>query len=114
MDAKVKKLWVEALRSGQYEQCTGELCNENRDRHCCLGVLTELYLEANPQPDLVQRELLYQTGGILDDQVCYWAGLYKRNPEVRPKGYFGGMRLSDVNDAQKPFSEIADLIDAQL
>lgn len=40
MDAALKATWVEALRSGEYEQ--GELYLRKDGRHCCLGVLCEL------------------------------------------------------------------------
>ena len=46
MDAELKKQWVEALRSGEYEQVRVELRNEKG--YCCLGVLTELI---NPDVD---------------------------------------------------------------
>ncbi len=34
--------WVDALRSGEYEQTTGYLCKGNR--YCCLGVAAEAVL----------------------------------------------------------------------
>jgi hypothetical protein len=37
MDAQIKTKWVEALRSGEYEQATGRLKDGNE--FCCLGVL---------------------------------------------------------------------------
>lgn len=40
MDANLKAKWVEALRSGKYEQ--GELFLRKNGKHCCLGVLCEL------------------------------------------------------------------------
>ena len=41
---KTKK-WIDALRSGHYEQCQGQL--KYRDSHCCLGVLAEVHGEAS-------------------------------------------------------------------
>lgn len=43
MRKHVKELWLEALRSGKYEQTKNLLCDSN-NRYCCLGVLTELYI----------------------------------------------------------------------
>jgi hypothetical protein len=40
MDPELKKKWVEALRSGKYEQ-TKE-CLHNDDGYCCLGVLADI------------------------------------------------------------------------
>lgn len=44
MRKKVKKLWVDALMSGRYVQGKSQLCSRD-NRYCCLGVLTELYIE---------------------------------------------------------------------
>lgn len=41
MDAAVKEKWVEALRSGKYEQGQGYLRRAD-DSMCCLGVLCDL------------------------------------------------------------------------
>jgi hypothetical protein len=40
MDAELKRKWVEALRSGKYEQASGKLRVGNK--FCCLGVLCDL------------------------------------------------------------------------
>lgn len=45
MDAQVKTIWLEALRSGKYTQGKGRLkvvCQDGSAEHCCLGVLTEI------------------------------------------------------------------------
>jgi len=41
---ELHRKWIEALRSGNYNQGTGEYCvkGEEGDRHCCLGVLAEV------------------------------------------------------------------------
>lgn len=41
MKADLKAKWLEALRSGKYEQGSGVL-RDNADRFCCLGVLCDL------------------------------------------------------------------------
>ena len=43
MDKNIKKDWVNALRSGRYEQGRGSLCNDHR--FCCLGVLYEVLIK---------------------------------------------------------------------
>jgi hypothetical protein len=37
MNPTAKKLWLEALRSGEFEQARGRL--QSSERYCCLGVL---------------------------------------------------------------------------
>lgn len=34
--------WLNALRSGEYKQCSGTLYNEKQDAYCCLGVLQKV------------------------------------------------------------------------
>lgn len=41
MHKEYKEEWIAALRSGNYEQTTGEL--RNQYGHCCLGVLCDIY-----------------------------------------------------------------------
>jgi hypothetical protein len=40
-DPEVRKRWLDALRSGKYQQAKTVLRTEN-DRYCCLGVLCEI------------------------------------------------------------------------
>lgn len=41
MNARIKQLWLDALRSGNYEQGMGRL--RTGDSFCCLGVLCDLH-----------------------------------------------------------------------
>lgn len=41
MNAEIKAKWIEALRSGKYEQGRGRLRSED-NKYCCLGVLCDL------------------------------------------------------------------------
>ncbi len=47
MKEKIKTLWTEALRSGEYKQGQEQLKTDaakgHKDKFCCLGVLTDLY-----------------------------------------------------------------------
>jgi hypothetical protein len=58
-DSNTRKLWVEALRSGEYKQTTGFLCRIAADGqpigHCCLGVACELFSQSE-RP--LQREVI--------------------------------------------------------
>jgi hypothetical protein len=58
MDQKIKKKWIEALRSGEYEQTHGQLSHDNK--FCCLGVLMCVQGIHNFRPHalLPPRELL--------------------------------------------------------
>ena len=48
MKKTIMNKWVKALRSGKYSQCKENLCTidtEGNSSYCCLGVLTQLYLD---------------------------------------------------------------------
>jgi hypothetical protein len=42
MKKKLKKQWIKALKSGDYTQGYGQLCDIDNNTHCCLGVLCEV------------------------------------------------------------------------
>jgi len=48
MNHEAKKIWVEALRSGKYEQGKEALCSQSTSggkQFCCLGVLVDCYMK---------------------------------------------------------------------
>lgn len=102
MNQEVKKLWVEALRSGKYKQ--GKHCLKTDDgRYCCLGVLCEV----SGQP--------YDSDWLgVPNDIVEWADLDTWLPEVID-GSRGRTKLSHLNDASNfSFEQIADLIEEQL
>lgn len=116
MKTEIRELWTAALRSGKYKQGTGALSAYGK--HCCLGVLSELAVEAGvidvdrEVPTPVRDEVADLFGGseaLLPEKVVLWAGLDSDNPEL------GERRASTWNDFEgKSFEEIADLIDEHL
>lgn len=103
MNAKVKRLWLKALRSGGYKQGTGQLKRGRKDpRHCCLGVLEEV------AKDEGVIKSFRGTNGFLDDKVIQWAGLVSQCPSV------AGNSLAFLNDNGKDFNYIADQIEEYL
>lgn len=126
MNKKVKKKWIRALRSGQYDQVQGALCAEaasDRTGFCCLGVLCNIHAEEsktlywaedagargrkfvrkNGKVQIIQaRELSYL--GSQDDlprSVLNWSGLTKDQEAV----------LVDMNDGGSSFDKIAEFIE---
>ena len=118
MKPKIKKLWVAALRSGDYKKTTGTL----RDDHgfCCLGVLCNLHAQAHPRIAKKQTDPDVYLGesALLPEEVREWAGLkHDDGDEVIVRGR--NHTLPDLNDngtSGKPwsFKEIADVIERQL
>lgn len=99
MNERVKKLWVEALTSGEYEQTKGQL--RRKDKFCCLGVLEDLHKrEIGTKWRSDDRQRL-----VPPRDTCEWAGL--TDPDPRPDGV---ETLTALNDSGKSFPEIAKLI----
>lgn len=129
MIARIKALWTERLRSGEYRQIHRRLSDTSNGR-CCLGVLCDLAVEAG----VVRREVapgdhvgrvIYvavdnenDTGeGLLPMAVADWAGLSSRDPVVipTPSGSMAYRTASELNDEKHvPFHGIADAIDGNL
>lgn len=111
MKPRIKKLWIEALRSGEYKQGKYRLVNERGTptKFCCLGVLTNLYVEATGDADVWERR-----DNTLDYAVQRWAGLIGPNPWLGPLDNAEGSSAIDLNDNGVPFPEIADLIEEYL
>lgn len=125
MNKEIKTDWVAALRSGEYQQVQRMLCSVEDGEvtgHCCLGVLTDLYLK---DKDLTLDELRTSEGGseYLTRSVREWSGLSESDPGVlvEPVGdeHIIRMNLSELNDGgtwvgRMNFKQIAYLIEAQL
>lgn len=90
MDANLKAKWIEALRGGEFKQCTTVLCDDKTEEYpmyCCLGVLCVV---AHMPPDAESyAQLNYMVGGY--------------------------QPLVNLNDEEgKSFPEIADWIEANI
>jgi hypothetical protein len=111
MDTRIKKLWVKALESGQYEQCGARLYCASSERYCCLGVLTRLYLDEHPDDADTKEHLESQK--YLNAAVVRWAGLPHTDPGVETGK--SCVRLSKLNDNMcSTFKSIAKAIQENL
>jgi len=112
MNPAVKKIWIDALRSGLYKQGKHQL-RISLDRFCTLGVLCNLHAQAHPEIAAKQTNLYEYLGefGILPVEVMKWAGLTGQGPSVYTK--IGS--ISYLNDSEEmTFDEIADVIEEYL
>lgn len=115
MDKEIKAKWVEALRSGKYKQERRAL-HPTADSFCCLGVLCDV-LEEEWQPE--EGYFFHDADGnteLLSRRITKRAGLSDDDPVVERGGLTTLSRLNDgtFDTAALSFSEIADLIEAQL
>lgn len=103
MDANLKAKWVEALRSGNYQQYRNGVGNKRAKHLYCLGVGACVIEPSTEIPTTMEAvEVLSRNG---------FAGAFE------PEGGFSELthtliEMNDIND--KSFAEIADYIEANL
>lgn len=111
MKKEIKELWVQALRSGEYNQ---SFCSLNNGiGYCCLGVLCDLAVKdgvgewrSNGNMAFYYGTGIHESKLWLSGQVLEWAGIKEPDPNVH------GEKLSTWNDKTRlSFAEIADLIE---
>ncbi len=97
------KLWVQALRSGTYQQSMGRLCQAKKfprqppNAFCAMGVLYDLYLKSHGQPWPDKPK-----GGRVPVAALAWAGVSRRLE----------LTVSVRNDMGTSFRNIASIIEA--
>jgi len=128
MKPEVKAEWVADLRSGNFSQTRGVLCNPIKGGHCCLGVLSEQAVRkgvATKEDDVtdgVSGFRIEANGDLaltqLSTGLAEWAGIIpaygsRTTQSILP--FFDRevrrVYLDNLNDDGMPFSQIADLID---
>lgn len=118
MDKLIKEMWVQALRSGEYQQ--GKSCLNDGGSMCCLGVLCDLHRkefngEWRPVDDRTRLTYGSSAGGhYLPHEVMQWAGLSDVNPKLRDGSFLSNHNDGYLMDRPRTFSEIADLIEREL
>jgi hypothetical protein len=130
MDDLVKKKWIEALRSGMYDQ--SKLALRKEDGFCCLGVLCDVLSGEvggewkHTSSDLEDMEFhaaeaSHPVTESLPKSVQERAELDEPNPQVPvPENasdeYFedDSTTLAELNDQGFSFEEIADVIEQSL
>lgn len=121
MNPEIKQKWVEALRSGKYNQT--EVSLKDCQGHCCLGVLCEIRCkELGVNSDTFFSEVLEDTGGqgFLNKSMLTWAEfdetvIFEQHEtafSINPKGI--KMSLHELNDNGYTFNYIADIIEKHL
>lgn len=128
MNERIKKLWIDTLRSETVKQAQKKLCiydSESKEySFCCLGVLCEIYQSEarNPENKLTELKISNQEMGggyskyiynqsdsYLPPEVMLWAELKEALPVTK-----NGTSLSGANDTGTSFEKIADYIEKGL
>ncbi len=124
------KMWISALRSGDYEQGIGSLKTGNN--FCCMGVACDLYSKSvgrgrwvNEVSDSLVASWFEVPGPgdpneggsdvFLPEVVMVWLGIENNcgrffDSEVQGKDYDS---LVDMNDNDSTFEDIASIIEAE-
>lgn len=123
MNPEVKTLWVQALRSGEYQQGTGRLNRTDSltqtTGYCCLGVLCDVYNKNTGKGKWVpDRRGVFGNAFVaasndmsattLPNAVTEWSGLNQ---------YSAVSHLVEMNDSRtihRDFNGIADWIEENL
>jgi hypothetical protein len=105
MDAKIKRKWLKALRSGKYKQGTGALRSDGS--YCCLGVLC----------DVAGAEWV----GSEDGDAAAWAGQWSAQDLPASLRIHTGLSWPDTHhlmvmndECEESFSAIANWIEKNL
>lgn len=136
IDPQVKQKWVDALRSGEYQQATGKL--KSQEGFCCLGVLCDLYAKEHEDAGWEYRgtdepsdptDYWYfdDQSECLPESVAQWAGIEGLKYTVHVKvldedccydedeeDVYCEVDVIDLNDEGSSFKRIADLIEESL
>jgi len=115
MNSKIKEKWLNALRSGEYNQQQNYLKTD--EGFCCLGVLCDLYAKENNVDWKKDKDFdeytMFGYVGKLPEHVVKWAGLNNQSPEVKDDNG-NCVFLINLNDTGSTFREIAGLIEKSL
>jgi hypothetical protein len=114
MNPELKAKWVEALRSGKYEQGEGFL-RAHDETYCCLGVLYDVLAPDAQWEHGEDAWLPPVEDRVGDDDGDLPEGHF--DPSVYERAgfkYADALELANMNDNGEPFSAIADYIEANL
>ena len=107
MNQEIKQRWIQALRSGEYQQGRENLFHCGK--FCCLGVLTDLYIKEHGlqwKQDSGDLWSFEEEGGVLPLSVRKWSGIPEPNPMI------GNADATVHNDQRfESFATIADYIE---
>jgi hypothetical protein len=109
MNIEITQRWIDALRSGAYEQGKGALRLKNK--YCCLGVLCDLYSKENNEEwkmvdEKTEQYAFQECLSYLPKKVQKWAGMNTCSGEINHKMD----SLTYANDKGFTFEEIAEFI----
>jgi hypothetical protein len=107
------RLWMDALRSGEYAQGTGSLHDTVSNTFCCLGVACDVAFRNGVTIEAMvydgDTDMCYDgEAAFLPRKVIDWLGIESNNPRI------GNHHAVEWNDSMHmSFSEIADILERE-
>ncbi len=126
--AEARALWIQALRSGEYKQTDGRLCEvddgaeDPNPSYCCLCVACEVFITAEPDMQMVveDKEHVRHFNGsyaTLPLDVKNWLGMIDSAGEYgdsEDEDWDPDTSLAQDNDSHGlTFNEIAAIIEGE-
>jgi hypothetical protein len=121
MNPRVKQMWIDALRSGNYKQGTAAL-KSAKNEYCCLGVLCDLHRKSTKSSknkwvkiDKDSSAFNYVAGKeedacLLPKAVQKWSGVLEDGRYVKRNNQLNTLII--LNDEREySFKKIADVIE---
>lgn len=108
--AEARADWIAALRSGNYQQGTGKLCDTTDNTYCCLGVLVDRAITHG----VIDADRVEWTDPTLADypEVIRWVGLNSEEGDAyTPPVERFEEPLTARNDRGDPFERIAEVLE---
>ncbi len=122
MNKRVKKLILNALRSGEYKQTQGVMKRvTSEDSYCIMSLFCHIYQKEKGIPDNAWTPLKNSLNGFewkdmgctIPDEVAKWAGINGFTCLQLSEGVWRSLMI--LNDSDKiTFPQFADLIEEQL
>ena len=107
---EARKLWVQALLSGDFDQARGAL--RKGQAHCCLGVACEVYRKATGNGKWDADGWFLGRMKHLPEEVSEWLGIASVDGLLVEGVSVTSRSLTELNDAGVGFAEIAHLIES--
>lgn len=122
MKKEIAKRWVKELRSGKWNKGFNSLCVEDDNGECsfcCLGVLTEMYIEEkNKELPENKRLYWYRSGNYKFRELLFDGCVIHLHPDVinwsgmqSSFGDYLGDTLINLNDTTSDFTKVANAIE---
>ena len=103
---EIKKMWLAALESGEYEQGYGQLYNKLNKAFCCLGVLQHCLLDGEVEVAETDEHPIFKEGDFIGLPSKWFYDKFPQLGWVKQEAF----ELAEMNDNGNSFKEIAAYI----